>query len=597
MNTPELIAFIIGIIISVGISALAIYAVLIIKKLSKYDNDVPKQIEFCKTNRTCFIALEIVSVFSFIVITICYAFLITSRDDYTPIFLMCFMFVSLLPIITFFTTCFTAKYRKYANKPNIAERMNAWFMIAFTMIGVGIVFMIVGMPLMFCVEGIVGKIGQFTAIIGVISLMCSLLFTFIACLKARKRTAVQPNISNVEEPNLGVDKEIIVEDTDTEDDEQARRNEEAREANVRQMREMQERIARERAEEDEKERIRQEKRKQSITNLNANKEKLIIKYSNVVENFILKIAQKYNNVFLGLFNDTDNPLSSTLVNPYKNQHNLFCDTVKRDGLDFVQSSDDAGNEYLQNIIRTLIQGLKKRINENSEWEDEYTLPVLLYYIVRNNVIKYYHSLYLKEIGCLTIEEFCEKHSNSEIPKANALAYTYYYIYENDINLPFMDTYKKLCADMLKTIAEQKQRKLESDLFGTPKTKPIFTNKTVSETLSPIEKVDRMSGEEFEIFMEDYFIKNGYKVERTPLSGDYGVDLIIEHTFGKTGVQLKCYSKKVPSEAVAQVKLGLQHYGLSNGMVITNNYFQPSAIALAADNNITLWDRDKLIKIL
>lgn len=347
--------------------------------------------------------------------------------------------------------------------------------------------------------------------------------------------------------------------------------------------------------EDEKERIRQEKRRQSIANLNANKDKLILEYSNTIENFIEKL-NKYSTVFLYLFNDTEIPHSSILVNPYRNQHYLFCDTVKRDGLCFSESSNAEANKIIQNLTDFLIQGLKKRIKENNEWEDEYTLPILLYYIVRNNVIKHYHNLYLKEIGCLTLEDLCVKFANVEIPQDWAFGYTYYYIYENDINLPFMETYKKICAEMLKTIAEQKQRKLENDLFGTPKIKPIISE-TNSETLSPIEKVDRMNGQEFEIFMEDYFIKKGYKVERTPLSGDYGVDLIIVHTFGKTGVQLKCYSKKVPSEAVAQVKLGLQHYGLSNGMVITNNYFQPSAIALAADNNITLWDRDKLIEKL
>ncbi len=116
-------------------------------------------------------------------------------------------------------------------------------------------------------------------------------------------------------------------------------------------------------------------------------------------------------------------------------------------------------------------------------------------------------------------------------------------------------------------------------------------------LSAIEKIDIMEGEEFEIFMEEYFSHKGYKVERTPLSGDYGIDLIIEHEFGKIGVQAKCYSNKVSLSAVQEVVAGLRHYGLSSGMVITNNYFQNSAIRLAADNNITLWDRDKLIEKL
>ncbi|MDE6275518.1 MAG: restriction endonuclease [Clostridia bacterium] len=105
----------------------------------------------------------------------------------------------------------------------------------------------------------------------------------------------------------------------------------------------------------------------------------------------------------------------------------------------------------------------------------------------------------------------------------------------------------------------------------------------------------MSGEEFEKFMEQYFISKGYNVIRTPLSGDYGIDLIIEHEFGKIGIQLKRYNDKVSLSAVQEVVAGLNHYGLNSGMVITNNYFQPSAIRLAKDNNITLWDRDVLLE--
>ncbi len=134
------------------------------------------------------------------------------------------------------------------------------------------------------------------------------------------------------------------------------------------------------------------------------------------------------------------------------------------------------------------------------------------------------------------------------------------------------------------------------MFGKPKKKTVTEDDT-PYTLSPIERIDRMTGEQFEIFMEDYFRKQGFKVERTPLSGDYGIDLIIENDFSKIGVQAKCYSNKVTASAVQEVVTGLRHYGLSGGMVVTNNYFQPAAIQLAKDNGITLWNRDKLIEKL
>lgn len=107
----------------------------------------------------------------------------------------------------------------------------------------------------------------------------------------------------------------------------------------------------------------------------------------------------------------------------------------------------------------------------------------------------------------------------------------------------------------------------------------------------------MTGEQFELFMTQYFSEHGFKATHTPLSGDFGIDLILENDFGKIGVQAKCYSKKVPQDAIREVVAGLKHYGLSSGMVVTNNYFQPAAIQLAKDNNVTLWDRNMLIKKL
>ena len=179
---------------------------------------------------------------------------------------------------------------------------------------------------------------------------------------------------------------------------------------------------------------------------------------------------------------------------------------------------------------------------------------------------------------------------NKILKANnygAVWFIYYYIYEHDIDLPFVDTYKKLCEEMQLTIEKQKAQKkfeeseeLKKELFGSHKVKNEPIKNTV-RYVSPIEKVDNMTGEQFELFMTQYF----------------GIDLILENDFGKIGVQAKCYSKKVSQDAIREVVAGLKHYGLSSGMVVTNNYFQPAAIQLAKDNNVTLWDRNMLIKKL
>ncbi len=79
-----------------------------------------------------------------------------------------------------------------------------------------------------------------------------------------------------------------------------------------------------------------------------------------------------------------------------------------------------------------------------------------------------------------------------------------------------------------------------------------------------------------------------------MSGDFGVDIIIENEFVKIGVQAKRYINTVGNSAIQEIVAGMKHYNLDKGMVITSNYFSRSAIELAKDNNIILWDRDTLI---
>ena len=242
--------------------------------------------------------------------------------------------------------------------------------------------------------------------------------------------------------------------------------------------------------------------------------------------------------------------------------------------------------------------------------------LLIYKIIRNNIIKHYHDKYISECGYDNLEELCKNvpelieeqeivsnstgdQTSNKILIANkivAVWFIYYYIYEHDVNLPFVETYKKLCLEMKNIVANQEAEWLKNELFGGHKTKVETSNNTVQHA-SPIEKIDNMTGEEFELFLTQYFAEQGFKTTHTPVSGDYGIDLIIENDFVKIGVQAKCYSQKVTSSAIQEVVAGLKHYGLSSGMVITNNYFQPGAIRLAMDNNVTLWDRNKLIEKL
>ena len=115
--------------------------------------------------------------------------------------------------------------------------------------------------------------------------------------------------------------------------------------------------------------------------------------------------------------------------------------------------------------------------------------------------------------------------------------------------------------------------------------------------SGIKEIDLMSGLDFEKRLEVMFGDLGYKVKRTPPSGDFGADLVLEDQKGRTVVQAKRYSKPVGVKAIQEVIGSVAFYQAINALVITNMYFTPQAEKLAQCNGVELWNRDKLIETL
>lgn len=114
--------------------------------------------------------------------------------------------------------------------------------------------------------------------------------------------------------------------------------------------------------------------------------------------------------------------------------------------------------------------------------------------------------------------------------------------------------------------------------------------------SPIGKIDKMSGEEFEDYLRHKFTKRGYKVEMTPASNDYGADLICTDKNGVLVVQAKRYEAHVGTAAVQEVTAARDFYEADRCMVVTNNYFTKNAIELADANGVELIDRDELLRL-
>lgn len=124
-----------------------------------------------------------------------------------------------------------------------------------------------------------------------------------------------------------------------------------------------------------------------------------------------------------------------------------------------------------------------------------------------------------------------------------------------------------------------------------KLKPNEADRTVDE-------IDKMSGEEFELFTAAVLKGCGFVIEEiTKTTGDYGADIIVSFGQIRIAVQCKRYSHPVGVKAVQEVISAMKHYDCEEAIVITNNYFTNQAEILAKDNEVvTLWDRNKLIQM-
>ncbi|WP_121628513.1 restriction endonuclease [Poseidonibacter antarcticus] len=128
-------------------------------------------------------------------------------------------------------------------------------------------------------------------------------------------------------------------------------------------------------------------------------------------------------------------------------------------------------------------------------------------------------------------------------------------------------------------------------------KIFMINKLTADNID-IENINKLTGQEFEILLINKFKELGFKTIATPITGDYGADIIIE-TQDETRfiIQCKRFKSKVNLKAIQEVVGALAHYNGDLGIVITNSTFLNSAIKLADSNDIELWDNFRLMQFL
>ncbi len=110
--------------------------------------------------------------------------------------------------------------------------------------------------------------------------------------------------------------------------------------------------------------------------------------------------------------------------------------------------------------------------------------------------------------------------------------------------------------------------------------------------------DRMDGWEFEEYVAELLARNGFiHVEVTRGSGDQGVDILAQRDGVSYAVQCKHYTSKIPNKAVQEAYAGAKFYGCEVPVVLTNNYFFPSALELGDEIGVELWDREELQRLV
>lgn len=115
--------------------------------------------------------------------------------------------------------------------------------------------------------------------------------------------------------------------------------------------------------------------------------------------------------------------------------------------------------------------------------------------------------------------------------------------------------------------------------------------------SNVAETDALSGWEFERWLEGFFERLGFQVERTPSRGDFGADLIVTWNGTRTAVQAKSGHWNAGVAAVQQVVAARAFYGCERAMVVTNQYFTREAVVLAEANGVILRSRDDLARKL
>lgn len=274
----------------------------------------------------------------------------------------------------------------------------------------------------------------------------------------------------------------------------------------------------------------------------------------------------YTEIYAEKGRDFNNQLSKTFDNEQKQNFELFCDNVIK--------------KYVPELI-----GFNNIMYIYSELSQFILVDVLLYFKEQFKVL--YPGILIQTLDESTV--------------LNQFAY-YLIRYQADGKLDIKDDSLSYLIGSLYCLNHEGENLGNYSFSIIPevsqcisKLENIFNGG--ADLYYKIEDIDFMSGLEFEKFLFYFFVLQGYECTLTPSTNDQGLDLIAKKDDVTYGIQAKRYVENVGNKAVQEVIAGALYYKCDKKIVITNSYFTTSAIELAKEVGVDLWDRNYLDKAL
>lgn len=131
----------------------------------------------------------------------------------------------------------------------------------------------------------------------------------------------------------------------------------------------------------------------------------------------------------------------------------------------------------------------------------------------------------------------------------------------------------------------------------------FANEILDQNFSEylkhsLKNIDDFEGDAFEQYCAMLLESCGFcNVIVTQYSGDYGVDIMAEKNYVTYAVQCKRHKNTVGTDAVREIYTAKEYFKKSIGVVLTNSSYTSSAIKMAKETGIHLWDRRMLCKMI